>query len=66
MYFGTARGDVMNLLQRVGMVSKKTDQFLSWKVGGPIAIARRGGVSATYQELLMFFFNEMIVPGSNY
>lgn len=67
VYFGTARGDVMNLLQRVGMVSKKTDQFLSWMVGGPIAIARRGGVSATYQELLMFFFiNEMIVPGSNY
>lgn len=67
VYFGTARGDLMNLLQRVGMVSKKTNQFLSWLVGGPIAVSRRGGVSATYQEMLMFFFiSEMIVPGSNY
>ena len=67
VYFGTARGDVMNLLQRVGMVSRNSDKFLTWMVGGPIAVARRGGVSATYQELLMFYFiNEMIVPGSDY
>ncbi|AXV37881.1 MAG: flavodoxin family protein [Methanobacteriaceae archaeon] len=67
VYFGTARGDVMSLLQRVGMVSRASDQFLSWKVGGPIAVARRGGQTATIQEMLMFFFiNEMIVPGSTY
>lgn len=67
VYFGTARGDVTAALQRIGMVSMATDHFLSWKVGGPVAIARRGGHTATIQELLMFFFiNEMIVPGSNY
>ncbi|SMB92791.1 Multimeric flavodoxin WrbA [Desulfonispora thiosulfatigenes DSM 11270] len=67
VYFGTARGDVMNALQRIGMMSRGLDNFLSWKVGGPIAVARRGGVSASYQEMLMFYFiNEMIVPGSNY
>lgn len=67
VYFGTARGDVMAALQRIGMVSMASDRFLSWKVGGPIAIARRGGHTATIQEMLMFFFiNEMIVPGSNY
>ncbi len=67
VYFGTARGDVMAALQRIGMVSMATDNFLSWKVGGPIAIARRGGHTAAIQEMLMFFFiNEMIVPGSNY
>ena len=49
------------------MVSMASDQFLSWMVGGPIAVARRGGHTATIQEMLMFFFiNEMIVPGSNY
>jgi multimeric flavodoxin WrbA len=67
VYFGTARGDLMSALQRIGMVSYNNDKFLSWKVGGPVAVARRGGVSSSYQEMLMFFFiNEMIVPGSTY
>ena len=67
VYFGTARGDVMAALQRIGMVSRSTDHFLSWKVGGPIAVARRGGHTATIQEMLMFFcINNMIVPGSTY
>ncbi|HMK54186.1 MAG TPA: flavodoxin family protein [Methanobacteriaceae archaeon] len=67
VYFGTARGDLMAALQRMGMVSMVTDKYLSWKVGGPIAVARRGGHTATIQELLMFYFiNDMIVPGSTY
>ncbi|OPY47618.1 MAG: Iron-sulfur flavoprotein [Methanoregulaceae archaeon PtaU1.Bin222] len=67
VYFGTARGDVMAALQRIGMVSMSTSRFLSWKVGGPIAVARRGGHTAAIQEMLMFFFiNNMIVPGSTY
>jgi multimeric flavodoxin WrbA len=67
VYFGTARGDLMAALQRIGYVSMNTDRFLSWKVGGPIAVARRGGQTATIQELLMFYLiNEMIVPGSTY
>jgi multimeric flavodoxin WrbA len=66
VYFGTARGDMMSALQRIGMVSGSNDNFLSWKVGGPIAVARRGGHTSTIQEMLMFFFiNDMIVPGSN-
>ena len=67
VYFGTARADVMNCLQRIGMVSRSSDKFLSWKVGGPIVLGRRGGHTATYLEMLMFFFiSEMIVPGSTY
>lgn len=67
VYFGTPRGDLMNAIQRIGMVSYGTDRFLSWKVGGPIAVGRRGGLCTTYQEMLMFYFiNDMIVPGSNY
>ncbi|HOI39098.1 MAG TPA: flavodoxin family protein [Methanobacterium sp.] len=67
VYFGTARGDLMSALQRIGMVSRSSGDFLSWKVGGPIAVARRGGHTATIQEMLMFFFiNDMIVPGSTY
>jgi multimeric flavodoxin WrbA len=67
VYFGTARGDVMCALQRIGYVSMNTDRFLAGKVGGPIAVARRGGQTLTLQEMLMFFLiNDMIVPGSNY
>ncbi|HVJ48728.1 flavodoxin family protein [Desulfitobacterium sp.] len=67
VYFGTARGDLMSVLQRIGMVSGNTDHFLSWKVGGPIAVARRGGQTASIQEMLMFYLmNDMIIPGSTY
>ncbi len=67
VYFGTARGDVMCALQRIGYVSRNTDRFLTGKVGGPIAVARRGGQTLTLQEMLMFFLiNDMIVPGSSY
>ena len=67
VYFGTARGDLMNALQRIGMVSRSGDKFLQWQVGGPIAVARRGGVSNSYLEMMMMFFiNEMVVPGSTY
>jgi multimeric flavodoxin WrbA len=67
VYFGTARGDVMNALQRIGMVSMRSDKFLAGMVGGPIAVARRGGHTLTLQEMLMFYLiNDMIVPGSCY
>jgi multimeric flavodoxin WrbA len=67
VYFGTARGDVMSALQRIGYVSRQSNQFLSGKVGGAVAVARRGGQTFTLQEMLMFFLiNDMIVPGSTY
>jgi len=67
VYFGTARGDVMSALQRIGLVSRVKDRFLTGKVGGPIAVARRGGHTATVQEMLMFYLiNDMIVAGSTY
>ncbi|MDR3223354.1 MAG: flavodoxin family protein [Methanobrevibacter sp.] len=67
VYFGTARGDIMSALQRIGKVSKGNNKFLSWMVGGPIAVARRGGQSLTLQEMSMFFpINDMIMVGSDY
>ena len=67
VYVGTARGDVMCALQRIGYVSRKTDKFLAGKVGGAVAVAARGGQTLTLQEMLMFFLvNDMIVPGSTY
>ena len=33
VYFGTARGDVMSALQRIGYISMRSDHFLSGMVG---------------------------------
>lgn len=67
VYFGTARGDVMCALQRIGYVSRNTDKFLAGKVGGPIAFARHGAQTLTLLEMMTFFLiNNMILPGSSY
>ena len=67
VYFGTARGDTMCALQRIGYVSRNSDNFLKGKIGGPVAVARRGGQTLTLQEMMMFFLiNDFIVPGSSY
>jgi multimeric flavodoxin WrbA len=67
VYFGSARGDVMNALQRIGMVNRSSGGFLAGKVGGAIAVARRGAHTATLQAMLMFFLmSDMIIPGSSY
>lgn len=67
VYWGTARAEIMTALQRIAMASKKQGNFLSRMVGGPIAVARRGGHTSTIQEMMMFYLiNDMIVPGSTY
>lgn len=67
VYWGTARSQMMAALQRIAMASGKDGNFLSRMVGGPIAIARRGGLTSSIQEMLMFYlYNDMIVPGSTY
>lgn len=67
VYWGTARAEVMTALQRIAMASKKEGNFLSRMVGGPIAVARRGGLTSTLSEMMMFFLtNDMIIPGSTY
>jgi len=67
VYFGTARGELMSAVQRIAMVSRSSDQFLSGKVGGPIAVARRGGLTVSLQEMMMFYLiSDMIICGSTY
>jgi multimeric flavodoxin WrbA len=60
VYFGTARGDVMCALQRIGYVSRNTDSFLAGKIGGPVAVARRGGQTFTLQGDLLS--NDVFAP----
>jgi len=67
VYFGTARGAMMNFIQRLGMYSARNGRFLEGKVGGPIAVARRGGHTTALNEMLMFcYICGMTVCGSRY
>lgn len=67
VYWGTVRAQMMTALQRIAMASAQQDNFLSRMVGGPIAVARRGGSTTALQEMMMFYLaNDMIVPGSTY
>jgi multimeric flavodoxin WrbA len=67
VYWGTVRAQLMTALQRIAMASMQQGNFLSRMVGGPVAVARRGGSTAAIQEMLMFYLsNDMIVPGSTY
>ena len=67
VYWGMVRAQLMTALQRIAMASAQQGKFLSHKVGGPIALARRGGSTAAIQEMLMFYLsNDMIVPDSTY
>ena len=51
----------------VWIKKKKKSGMPNWMVGGPIAVARRGGVTLTLQEMSMFFtINNMILAGSTY
>ena len=67
VYWGTVRAQLMTALQRIAMDSLQHGNFLSRMVGGPVAIARRGGSTTALQEMMMFYLsNDMIVPGSTY
>lgn len=67
VYFGTARGDLLNLLQRIGMIHLSDDNFLFGKVGGPIAISRHSGLEHTLEDMMTFFrICDIVVPNSAY
>lgn len=52
VYFASANGTMAALLQRL-FISTRFDK--SMKVGAAVAAARRGGITATYDELNKFF-----------
>lgn len=67
VYFGSATPETMALLDRVGCVARRNQNFLRRKVGASIAVARRAGQNFTFAQMNYFFLiAEMIVPGSTY
>lgn len=67
VYYGTARAALMAAVQRIAMVASGNDRFLAGKIGGPIAVARRGGHTTALHEMMMFYLiSDMTVAGSTY
>jgi len=55
------------LLERVTFTGRASGRLLSGKVGAPVSVARRAGVTFAFAELLLWYFiNDMVVPGSSY
>ena len=64
VYYASANGTLVSFLDRL-FYSCKCDKRM--KVGASVAVARRGGLSATYDELNKYFtINSMPVAASNY
>ncbi len=64
VYYGMANGTLVNYLQRLFFSSR-----IDWryKVGAAVAVARRGGITSTFDELNKFFsINGMTVAGGQY
>ncbi len=67
VYFGSLTAQMKIYLDRVGFVSRVSDQFLNRKIGAAVAPARRAGKLLTFAEMNMWFLiNGMVVPGSSY
>ena len=64
VYYASANGTLISFLDRL-FYSCKCDKRM--KIGASVAVARRGGLSATYDELNKYFtINSMPVAASNY
>lgn len=67
VWFGSATPQLMSLIDRVGSVARRGQNFLRHKIGASIAVARRAGHNFTFAQINMFFLaSEMIVSGSSY
>lgn len=64
VYFASANGTLISFLDRFFYAGK---QVFAHKVGAAVVTARRGGNTATFDELNKYFFiSNMFVPGSTY
>lgn len=66
VYYANANGTLLSFMQRLFYSTGKTvDKFM--KVGAGVAVCRRGGASATFDEMNKFFtINNMPVVSSQY
>jgi multimeric flavodoxin WrbA len=67
VYFGSMSAQTKAFIDRVGYVNRANGDLLKRKVGASVAVNRRAGALATFQEMNNFFLiGHMIVVGSSY
>jgi multimeric flavodoxin WrbA len=67
VYFGSMTAQTKAFIDRVGFVNRANGDLFKRKVGAAVAVNRRAGALATFQELNNFFLiGHMIVVGSSY
>ena len=67
VYYGSMSAQTKAFIDRVGYVGGANGGMFARKVGAAVAVNRRAGALATFQEINNFFLiAEMIVPGSSY
>jgi multimeric flavodoxin WrbA len=66
-YYGDMTPNMKAFIDRTGYVSMWNGNLLKRKVGAAVAVNRRAGALATFQNMNnLFLISEMIVPGSRY
>jgi len=55
VYFGSATARVKALLERTGYILFRNKHSFKGKVGGPIVVARRGGLTFTFAQMNYWF-----------
>jgi multimeric flavodoxin WrbA len=67
VYFGTMSAQTKAFIDRVAFVNRANDDLFKRKVGASVAVNRRAGALATFNEINNFFLiGQMIVVGSSY
>ncbi|MBI0584260.1 MAG: flavodoxin family protein [Methanomassiliicoccus sp.] len=67
VYFGSMSAQTKAFIDRIGYVNRANGDLLKRKVGAAVAVNRRAGALATFQEINNFFLiGQMIVVGSSY
>jgi multimeric flavodoxin WrbA len=67
VYFGSMNAQTKAFIDRTGYVNRANGDLFKRKVGAAVAVNRRAGSLATFQEINNFFLiGQMVVVGSSY
>lgn len=64
VYSHSSSSQVRGLMERVGYISNQHGRVFAGKVGGPLVVARRLGMSLVYAQMLLWFTSQrFFIPG---
>lgn len=66
VYFQGPSALVRAFIERTGYISNQHGRVFAGKVGGPLVVTRRSGMSLTHAQFLLWFSGQhFFIPGSN-